>query len=106
LFPAKSSLKRYYRVLIGGKNCWANLDGTCRRLGFVTIRAAEAQNADQAAAAALEQLKEELRQILLNNPEDVPEYTITEIFEIDEETAKEIPGAGCTWYPDDHPSPN
>ena len=72
----------------------------------MTIRAAEAPDADQAAAAALEQLKEELRQKLLNNPEDVPEYTITEIYEIDKDTAKDIPGAGCTWYPDDYPSPN
>jgi hypothetical protein len=26
--------------------------------------------------------------------------------EIDEETAPEIPGAGCTWYPDEQPLSN
>jgi hypothetical protein len=26
--------------------------------------------------------------------------------EIDEETAREIPGAGCTWYPDEQPLSN
>ena len=72
----------------------------------MTVRAAQAPDPDQAAAAALEQLKEELRQKLLNNPEDVPEFTVSEICETDEETAKGIPGAGCTWYPDEYPSSN
>lgn len=60
----------------------------------------------QAAADIEQKLKEELRSILLNKPEDVPAFSIGEIFEIDEETAREIPRAGCTWYPDEYPSPN
>lgn len=95
-----------YKVLIDGTNCWANLDGTCRRLGFVTTRVAEAPDADQAAAIALEKLKEELRPILLNKPEDIPQYTITEIYEVDEKTAARIHRAGCTWYPDDDIPPH
>lgn len=106
MYPARFTLNKLYSVLIDGTNCWANLDGACRRLGFVTIRVAKAADADQAAAAALEQLKEELRPILLNKPEDVPEYTISEIYEIDEGTAKGIPRAGCTWYPDEPTPPN
>jgi hypothetical protein len=97
---------KIYKVLLEGKNCWANFDGTCRRLGFVTIRAAKGNNADQAAADTEQKLKEELRSILLNKPEDIPEFSIGEISEIDEETAREIPCAGCTWYPDEYPSPN
>lgn len=95
-----------YKVLLEGRNCWANLDGTCRRLGFVTIRTAKGSDANQAAAVAERKLKDELRSILLNKPEDVPELTIGEISEIDEEAASRIPGAGCTWYPDEYPSPN
>ena len=44
--------------------------------------------------------------ILLNEKEDTPEITFGELEEIDEETASEIPGAGCTWYPDERPLSN
>jgi len=97
---------KIFKVLIEGRNCWANLDGTCRRLGFVAIRAAKGIDRDRATAVAVQELKEELRSILLNKPEDIPEFTIGEISEIDKETAREIPSTGCTWYPDDCPSPN
>ncbi len=96
---------KIYKVLLEGRNCWANFDGTCRRLGFVTIRAAKGTDSDQAAAAAEWKLKEQLRSVLLNKPEDLPEFTIGAICEIDEDAAREIPGAGCTWYPDDLPTP-
>lgn len=72
----------------------------------MTSRAAKGIDIDWAAAAAVQELKAELRSILLNKPEDIPEFTTGEISEIDEETAREIPSTGCTWYPDDYPSPN
>jgi hypothetical protein len=99
-------MMKFYKILIEGKNCWANLDGTCRRLGFVTIRAAPGADANQAATAIQRKLTDELRAILLNEKEDIPEITFGELEEIDEETAPEIPGAGCTWYPDERPLSN
>ncbi len=95
-----------YKALIEGRNCWANLDGTCRRLGFFTTRVAHGIDAAQATTVIQRKLDEELRSILLNEREDTPEIIIGELNEIDEETAREIPDAGCTWYPDEHPSPN
>jgi hypothetical protein len=92
---------KFYKILIEGRNCWSNLDGTCRRLGFVTIRAAPGADADQAAAAIQRKLADELGLILLNEKDDAPEITTGECEEIEEETAREIPGAGCTWYPDE-----
>ena len=97
---------KFYKILIEGRNCWANLDGTSRRLGFVTIRAAPGADASQAAAAIQRKLADELKVVLLNEKEDTPEITIGELEEIDEETAREIPGAGCTWYPDEQPLSN
>jgi hypothetical protein len=97
---------KIYKALVEGKNCWANLDGTCRRLGFFTARVAKGADSAQAAAAIKRKLTEELGSILLNKPEDVPEITMGELCEIDEETAREVPGTGCTWYPDEYPSPN
>jgi len=95
-----------YKIRLEGRNCWANLDGTCKRLGFVTIRAEKGFDAHQAANAAHRKLKDELRSILQNAPEDLPEIITGEISEIDEELASRICGAGCTWYPDERPTPN
>jgi hypothetical protein len=95
-----------YKATFDGKNCWANLDGTCRKLGFVTIRAGRGTDANQAAAAMERKLREELDSILLNEPEDLPEIMVGDLCEIDEATAREIPGAGCTWYRDDWPAVN
>lgn len=72
-----------YKALIEGRNCWANLDGTCRRLGFVTTRAAPGADASQAAAAIQRKLADDLRLILLNEKEDAPEITIGELEERD-----------------------
>ena len=93
---------KFYKTLIEGRNCWANLNGTCRRLGFVTIRAAPGADVNQAATAIQRKLTDDLRLILLNEKEDAPEITIGELEEIDEETARGMPSAGCTWYPDEH----
>lgn len=37
---------------------------------------------------------------------EIPFREFGEIEEIDEETARGIPGAGCTWYPDEQPLSN
>lgn len=69
----------------------------------MTIRAVKGTDANQAAAAMEKNLREELKSILLNRLEDLPEITMGEVCEIDEETAQRISCAGCTWYPDDYP---
>lgn len=97
---------KIYKAIVEGRNCWANLDGTCKRLGFVTTRVAQGTDPAQAASTIERNLIEELRSILLNKPEDVPEITTGELCEIDEDTARGIPRTGCTWYPDDCLSPN
>lgn len=92
---------KIYKAIVEGRNCWANFDGTHRRLGFVTTRVGKGNDAIQASAAIQQRLVEELRSILLNEKEDIPEITMGELSEIDEKTAREIPNSGCTWYPDD-----
>lgn len=84
-----------YKATFEGRNCWANLDGTCRKLGFVTIRVGRGIDANQAAAAAAameQKLRDELNSILLNKAEDLPEITVGKLCEIDEEASRGIPG--------------
>jgi hypothetical protein len=97
---------KIYKAMVDGRNCWANFDGTNRRLGFVTARFARSNHPEQAAALIRQKVAEELNGVLLNKEEDVPEIIIGEISETDEAAAIEIPNAGCTWYPDDHPPSN
>ena len=91
----------YYKIIIEGKNCWVNIDGTVRKLGFFTTRVGHASNASQAKEAVLLELSKELRSYLSNDSFDLPEITGDEITEIGLTEATEIPGAGFTWYQED-----
>lgn len=97
---------KIYKALIEGKNCWANLDGTTRRLGFFTARVARGLDANQAEGVIRQKLDEDLYSLLQNNEDDPPEIIVSELTEIDSETASSIPNAGCTWYPEDIPHLN
>ena len=97
---------KIYKTLIEGKNCWANFDGTTRRLGFFTTRVARGLDATQAEKVIRRKLDEGLHSLLLNSQDDPPEIIVNELTEIDSETANGIPTAGCTWYPEDSPQLN
>jgi hypothetical protein len=97
---------KIYKALIEGTNCWANFEGISRRYGFATTRFAKGNDATQAAAAVRQKRDNELSSILLNEEGDIPEIIFKELSEIDEQAACDIPNSGCTWYPDDHPTPN
>jgi len=90
-----------YKAIIEGKNCWANIDGTARKLGFFTTRVVHALNATQATEVFLRELAEELKSRLLNDGLDPPEIVVNEIVEIDLTEASMIPNAGFTWYRED-----
>lgn len=91
----------YCKIVIEGKNCWVNIDGAVRKLGFFTTRLGHASNASQAKEAVLLELSKELRSCLFNDSFDPPEITADEITEIGLTEATEIPGAGFTWYQED-----
>jgi hypothetical protein len=87
-----------FKTLIEGKNCCANVDGSIRRLGFFTTRTACGINPRQAEDTIRNQLDQELRSKILNSQDDPPEIIFGKLIEIDSESAKDIPTAGCTWY--------
>ena len=97
---------KIFKTLIEGKNCWANFDGTTRRLGFFTTRVAYGLDVTQAEKTIRQKLDGELHSLLLNNQDDPPEIIVGKLTEIDSETASGIPDSGCTWYPEDSPHPS
>jgi hypothetical protein len=55
---------KIYKTLIEGKHCWANLDGTTKRLGFFTTRVARGLDATQAEEVIRQKLDEDLNSLL------------------------------------------
>lgn len=90
-----------YKIVIEGKNCWANIDGNVKRLGFFTTRAVTALNVDQAKKTILREISEELRSCIFNDSFDPPEIMVDETTEIGLAEAGEISNAGFTWYQED-----
>jgi hypothetical protein len=92
---------KIFKVLLEGKNCQVNVEGTTQRLGFFTARTVYGLDSTQAEEAIRRKLEDELRSKILNNKDDPPKIIFDEFIEIDSETANHIPKAGCTWYPED-----
>ncbi|MGC4099524.1 MAG: hypothetical protein QM706_20705 [Nitrospira sp.] len=94
-----------YKLVIEGKNCWADFDGTPDRLGFFTTRVVKASDTNQAKEIILRELSIELQSRLLNDPLDPPEITVNEVSEIELSAASTIANAGFTWYREETPTP-
>lgn len=94
-----------YKALIEGKNCWADFDGTPKRLGFFTTRVVKAFDARQAKEIFLRELSIELQPRLLNDPLDPPEINVSEVSQTDLTAASTIANAGFTWYSEETPTP-
>ncbi|THJ17247.1 MAG: hypothetical protein CAF42_002375 [Nitrospira sp. CG24B] len=92
---------KIFKTLIEGKNCYTNIDGSIRRLGFFTTRIACGIDPTQAEEKIRQQLDQELRSKILNNPDDPPEINFGKFIEIDSANAQSIALTGCTWYPQD-----
>jgi hypothetical protein len=88
-----------YRIGVHGKNCIVEVDGALQRLGFYTVRIAEADNAKKAANAVLTEVEMQLESRIQNNAKDAPEISIDEMHELGptDQTTKE---AGFVWYSD------
>ncbi len=95
-----------YKTLIEGRNCWANFDGTAKKVGFFTTRVVRAIDVPQAKEMILQELSRELQPRLLNDLLDPPEIIVNEVSVIDRFDASTIANAGFTWYVEDTPAPS
>lgn len=96
-----------YAVLLEGKGCLLrtqeNLMGIFQRprvkpMGFFTTRFVEAQTPQEAGKLAIELVRQEVATVLANEPNDVWQLFIDEVWEDIEQFDLRAPGAGCTWY--------
>lgn len=89
-----------FKILIEGKNLLIRIEEEINRVGFFATRFVQSENRDAAEKAALNLIKNELRDILLNERSDPPKMNIDEVFEVEsfEETTSDT---GFTWYVED-----
>jgi hypothetical protein len=91
-----------FRVLLEGANLLMEMQGI-ERLGYFTTRYVEAEDGDEAAAQALDLVRNELHSTgsLLNEIDDPPLVSVSEITQIASFRGIRVPGKGFTFFPED-----
>jgi hypothetical protein len=87
-----------YRVFLSGQNLLAEVEGSLQYLGFYTTRTVEAGTEAEAESLALELIRRDkkLLQMMRNEADDPPTFSIEEIVEIVDES--EAHNTGFAFY--------
>lgn len=96
----KKKLK--FRVLIEAGNLLMDVGGI-RRMGYFTTRFVDGFDIDEATQNALDLVRNELNShgVLLNDRNDPPVLTISEVSELNSFKGIKVPGRGFTFFPED-----
>ena len=87
-----------YRVLIEGKNFLVKIESKIELHGFFTTRFIEARHETEAEKIALDLIRDELKDVVLNERSDPPMMYIDKIDELISFGDNLVPGAGFTWF--------
>jgi hypothetical protein len=90
-----------FEIMIEGKNFLIRIDDEIRRVGFFTTRFVEANNAAAAEGRALDLVRDELRDRVLNERTNPPMMFIKRMDEVSSFGDRSVPGKGFSWYPED-----
>ncbi|HID69598.1 MAG TPA: hypothetical protein EYP35_03860 [Desulfobacterales bacterium] len=90
-----------YNVFIEGTNFKIEIENTVQKCGFFTTRFVEANDPPSAEKQAMDFVREELQEIVLNDRENPPVMYIEKLDEIKTFGDNEVPGTGFTWFKDD-----
>jgi hypothetical protein len=94
--------KKKFRVMLEGGNLLMEMQGI-ERLGYFTTRYVEAEDGDGAAEHALDLVRNELNSTgnLLNEIDDPPVVSVSEITQLMSFKGIRVPGKGFTFFPED-----
>lgn len=95
-------MKKKYKIVIEGQNYNIKLDKAPQRCGFFATRFIEADNTSDAENIVLRLIRDELKEIILNDQSDPPVICLEEIVEIVSFGDNDVPGFGFTWYKEDN----
>lgn len=93
-----------YKILIEGKNYFVKFNDEVKRVGFFTTRFIESKNSQDAEKKAIDLIKNELIDVILNGPSQPPVLYVEEIIEMQSFGVNPVPGTGFTWYIEDDDS--
>jgi len=92
---------RKYKILIEGRHFLVRIEDPPHKFGFFTTRFVEAPNTAEAERIALHLIGEELKDMVLNSPQNPPMISVVESEEVSSFRDYSVPGAGFTWFPED-----
>jgi hypothetical protein len=89
-----------YRILLNGENLLTEVEGSLQCLGFYTTRTVEAATEAEAESLALALIRQDkkLLQIMRNEADDPPTFSVEEIVEVVDES--EADNIGFAFYPE------
>ncbi len=91
-------MKKKFKILVEGQNYIVDLDNVLQKCGFFTTRFIEATNSSEAENIALRLIRNELKEIVLNDRNDPPMIFFDEIVEVPSFEDNAVPGFGFTWF--------
>lgn len=94
-------MMKKYRVFVEGMNFLIEFDNKPSKYGFYTTRFVEAIDPTDAENKAMEMLRVELINVVLNEQTDSPIMLVEEIDELQSFGDVLIPGAGFSWFPEE-----
>ena len=87
-----------YVFVINGQNFKVRFEDNIQNLGSYTTRQIEEDRVDKAEKLALDSIRAELKDLVLNDREDPPMLYIESVNEVGSFEDYPVPGDGCTWY--------
>lgn len=91
-------MKKKFRIYINGINFLIRFEGKLEKHGFFTTRYTEGNNESEAELVAIDLIRDELKEIVLNQKSDPPVLNVQETVELESFENVDIPGRGFTWY--------
>lgn len=90
-----------YNVTVEGSNFLINIEKIDQKYGFFTTRFINAENSLSAEKKALDYIRNELKDIVLNEQSDPPMMFLDKIEKAETFGDQKTPGSGFTWFKDE-----
>jgi len=90
-----------YNVTIEGSNFLINIEKINQKYGFFTTRFINAENSSSAEKKALDYIRSELKDIVLNEQSDPPMMFLDKIEKVETFGDQKTPVSGFTWFKDE-----
>lgn len=91
-------MNKKFKIVVEGQNYIVNLDEIPQRCGFFTTRFVEAENLSEAENIVRQLIRDELKEVLLNDRNNPPVISLDEVVEIVSFGDNDVPGFGFTWF--------